>query len=368
MLTLEINKYRKQPILFVIFIGLFFATFLLPFILSGGREPIEIQIYEDMLQMHQRLMPADELMDGDNWTTWRQQQIHFYEETIRLIQEEDWDTLLDITVANGGSQTIYIPDGRRVNTSDFIMGFFLEDQAVQERGLTYLPRFAVRPHGLPLWNYWWQVLGGGNTYIFLLITLWVVFAFSFEERNKLKELTNVSPLSLVKLFLSKWLINVGILLEIVLLAVILTSLVVGLRNGIGAANYPIALMYGLSDWEIVDISRIVFADFGFLFFWILAISAIGLVLSLFINHVVVQLIVLLGGLTILREGNVAGRFSSAFQPFLPMNYLDFTQVTNRRDFHHLIGIVTRNGYLTLLGLTITMLILTSLLLKLKKKW
>jgi len=363
MVEQELSKYKNKKLLFIF---LFVFTFLNPYLIYQiGNNLSFFPIYESQLELARHLNTIHKTAGETEMQEEQQKIILFLEQTKHYLEEGDYNGLLNLRIAEA-QRNLQRTNGGVTTTET--RKFLFQEITIRERGLIYIPRLDAVPRTMPMWNYFGKLFSLFNNNIYFLCALWVAIAFSFESRANLKDLTNIAPVSLLKLFFFKWFLNITILSAIVIIAFIISSIFIILVNGIGSRNYPIAINVGINEFAIKDISVIVLENFGFVFLWITAISALGLFISLFVNHLVLQFIFLFSVFFLLGEGNINSYFPTSWQRFLPMNYLNFPAVVSREDYNHLLGIYTENGFLTLSLLTIIFLSLTAICLKIRKKW
>ena len=181
---------------------------------------------------------------------------------------------------------------------------------------------------LPLANYYELIFSGAiPSILYLSISAILVATItSYEKRKQYIALINILPKKPVSKNMARLFSYFLFSLLSVLLPLVMVSLIVAIKNGIGNFDYPIATIIN-NDVTILPISTFFYQNIIFIILWILLLVLISFFLSIFTGN---YLINVGGGLLFLLVTNYnispEGTNQNNLIQYFPTSYVDFQQV------------------------------------------
>ncbi|MDA9461003.1 hypothetical protein B835_889 [Enterococcus mundtii 3F] len=319
------------------------------------------------------------------------------EQTINAIKNDDtaFATIEDLKVANKNIEAvisaIQSQDSNKIveskyifekkNLEDMLSGKLVGIPIIEQKKivakLKYLHKnnYPLIPLEstkiLPLANYYELIFSGAIPSILFLAISAILAATitSHEKRKQYIVLINIIPKRLVSKNIVRFFSYFLFSSLSILLPLVLVSLIVAIKNGIGNFNYPIATIIN-NDVTILPLSTFFFQTIIFIILWILLLLLISFFLSIFTGNYLVNVgsILLLLFMTNYNISSGEHNDNSLLQ-YLPTSYVDFQQVIlGGTGFEPLksSNITFINGIGTLVTVNIFLILITNFVLVRKK--
>lgn len=208
--------------------------------------------------------------------------------------------------------------------------------------------------------------------ILIAVSLLIVQLVTYDKRKQTYHLVNIFPVKSNIVIAIKYAVITSFSLFSIFLPIILTSIIIGFKNGLGNFAYPISYLADNSYIEIIPISEYITQHIILILLWVIAISLISFFLYQFSGNLFLHTIFILSFLLVSQSGMVANLFNeshNSFIGYLPSSYIDIqTVVIGGTGYYPLVSsnITFANGIISLSALSLLLSVLI-ILINLKRK-
>lgn len=228
-------------------------------------------------------------------------------------------------------------------------------------------------HALPLANFLKVILSGVVSSMLFLIPLSLLISniVSYEKRKDKTNLINLFPNSLTNTAVKRYVVYLGFTIFSFLLPLIIASIIVAFRNGLGDFSYPVAYISQNSFINIMPISIFITKNIVMLFLWAILLTSISFLISLLTKNTLLNSVILLGLIFLSQYGLINTSALESVLGYLPTSYVDFQNVILGGSGYLPLAsnaITFENGMLTILCFSFIVLSLSYLRLTLKKRF
>lgn len=227
-----------------------------------------------------------------------------------------------------------------------------------------------QPQNLTFINYFILIFSDfiSGPYLLLALSLLVVTIVSFEKRNNNVALLNLIPKKISHIFFERYFISLGFAVISVLLPLLITYIVVTLKNGSGNINYPVVFTERSIEVSIMPAITFIIQIISLIFLWIICFVSITSFVVLFSGNFFLNSFILLSLIFISQYSPLNSLSNKAILGYLPTSYINFTEVVLGGHFVPLPAdsITYENGVVRLSLCSTIILILTFFILKQRK--
>ena len=317
---LKIIKDKANGIL----IGLLFVSLLFPLFFYNHYDPMfRRHFFEENLRMKEEVFHSlEEESEG-----------HYHETSLRYLREL-------LTAMNRGDvegELIAELNLEKTYLEETIAGRLIGYPVSElEKNIAYLSYLVdegierVHPSQPypPASNYWGELfLSSQQVLTFLMINA-LLFSnlFTSDKRHHDHELTHISPVPLWKSLVASLFANFSFIFASWFVVISLATLIAVSLNGLGAVNYPVAILRGGDEVAVISVTSFVMQNLLFVCCWLLLLGSLSFLLSLVSSNFMLNLV---GSIVILSSNQytwLRGLIPQGFQANTPFFYVDFSNV------------------------------------------
>lgn len=197
---------------------------------------------------------------------------------------------------------------------------------LKNNNLLPLDNFSKSTPGI---NYISMILQGFLPFTILLILPALTYSnvFSMEKEKGTKDFLNMVPVAYKTIITSKMIVASIFSFFCFILTLLVTFIIVSIKNGIGILNYPISRSRNGLDVEILTTSNFLGKALLLILFIFIFLCCLAFLVSRFTDNLFIQLFVLLACISIPSTPIFSPESAIAsFAHYLPFTYFDFNKV------------------------------------------
>lgn len=165
-----------------------------------------------------------------------------------------------------------------------------------------------------------------SLFLLALLVLLIATIVSSDKRKHTINLVNIYPKSRFEIFIDKYSIYLGFTTLSWSVPLLILSIFIGLKNGIGDFNYPIAYITQNSNVDLLSTSSFLIKVFSMILLWSVFLLSLNFLISLFTGNLFIYLVISIGILFVSQFNMAIHEANKGLTAFTPTSYVDYSNV------------------------------------------
>lgn len=184
------------------------------------------------------------------------------------------------------------------------------------------------PYNMSAINYFGTLFSSSQfiTISLILISVFLAYSFTLDERNKSIKIYNMSPYSMYKIYFQKF---VSVYLSIIAnvgIVCLIAFLIFCFKNGLGSSQYPIPLIINNSSVQLISTFSYIIKSLIFINSWIIFLALTSLLLSLLSSNLILNMFILFSPMLLQQYNVIDNLVNDEITPYLLTSYVDTSRV------------------------------------------
>lgn len=160
----------------------------------------------------------------------------------------------------------------------------------------------------------------------ILISVFLAYSFTLDERNKSIKIYNMSPYSMYKIYFQKFVsVYLSIIVNVGIVCLIAFSIFC-FKNGLGSGHYPIPLIINNSSVQLISTFAYIIKSLIFINSWIIFLALTSLLLSLLSSNLILNMFILFLPMLLQQYNVIDNLINDEITPYLLTSYVDTSRV------------------------------------------
>lgn len=317
---LKIIKDKANGIL----IGLLFVSLLFPLFFYNHYDPMfRRHFFEENLRMKEEVFHS---LEEESEGRYHETSLRYLRELLTAMNREDHEGEL---IAELNLEKLYLEE----TLAGGVIGFTVSELEKNIAYLSYLVDEGIeRVHPSqpypPASNYWAELFLSSQQILTFLMINALLFSnlFTSDKRHHDHELTHISPVPLWKSLVASLFANFSFIFASWFVVISLATFIAVSLNGLGAVNYPVAILRGGHEVAVISVSSFVMQNLLFVCCWLLLLGSLSFLLSLVSSNFMLNLV---GSIVILTSNQytwLRGLIPQGLQSNTPFFFVDFPNI------------------------------------------
>jgi len=375
ILKFEFKKLIKNKVNFIIMLGILLLTMVSILVPNYSAES-ELDYFRSELSTNKSVYnelkdtPEAEVVVADT-----QEVIGYLDSLISSLETGMYEDALQYELKFQNKLYEDMRAGRLVGGVSHIE----QERTVSELDYLYTNGYSknreVSTFEFPLANYLLFLFSSGifpSLLILMAISLLVSQLITYDSRKNTYHLISILPTKISALNVSKYIMTSLFTLVSILLPILIMSIIVLIKNGVGNTNYPISRIIENRSVEIMTTTSFVSQNIVFIILWTLTITSASLLLYQFSGNTFLHVIFSLTFIILSQFdvfASLLGDQNNTLLGYLPTSYVDFqTVITGGNGYYPLSAnnINFSNGVISLIFTSVLCLVVSTIVSVVRK--